>query len=300
MNVLKKQKPKLEFRNYIMPVKTPIMALLGDRWTMTYRDGQDHLHYHNYFEIGFCCFGQGIMTIGEDRMEFNGGEFTVIPPDFAHSTNSISDTVSSWEYLIVDMEKIIQEKYGKDTMFAGQVLQKVNARAFMGKDEAEYAVISARIQEILGIFRKSDELYYEEARSLFDALVVSLVRANRQEDEIYCKTEKKTTFDIAQSLDYINKHYMDELRISTLAEQNHFSETHFRRVFHTYMGMGPLEYINKVRVHAACEYLRTTDKSVVDIANLCGFSTVSTFNRNFSHITGKSPCRWRKEISDHR
>ena len=60
------------------------------------------------------------------------------------------------------------------------------------------------------------------------------------------------------------------------------------------MQMGPLEYINKVRIQAACEILKKTDESISDIAYKCGFTTNSTFNRNFRQFTGMSPVEWRK------
>lgn len=59
--------------------------------------------------------------------------------------------------------------------------------------------------------------------------------------------------------------------------------------------MGPLEYINTVRVQAACEHLKKTDESVADIAHKCGFTTNSTFNRNFRQIMGTTPMEWRKK-----
>lgn len=44
----------------------------------------------------------------------------------------------------------------------------------------------------------------------------------------------------------------------------------------------------------ACDYLKTTDMQVADIAYKCGFPTLSTFNRNFKKIQGSSPNEWRK------
>ena len=58
--------------------------------------------------------------------------------------------------------------------------------------------------------------------------------------------------------------------------------------------MSPLEYINLVRVQSACNYLKNTDEAMSDIAAKCGFTTPSTFNRNFKQITGISPSEWRK------
>ena len=73
----------------------------------------------------------------------------------------------------------------------------------------------------------------------------------------------------------------------------HISETHLRRIFQESMRMTPVEYINWIRIRAACKELRKTNASVYDIALRCGFTTISTFNRNFRKILGVSPQQWR-------
>mgnify|MGYP004578781891 CR=1 FL=1 len=104
----------------------------------------------------------------------------------------------------------------------------------------------------------------------------------------------KITNMISRSIDYISQCYMEDIRIGDLAKACHISETHFRRVFTSYMHMSPLEYINKVRIQTACEILKKTDESIADIAYKCGFTTNSTFNRNFRQLMGMSPAEWRK------
>ena len=49
------------------------------------------------------------MILGEDKVFFNGGEFTVIPPNYAHTTNSDVGTVSKWEYLFIDVEGFMKK-----------------------------------------------------------------------------------------------------------------------------------------------------------------------------------------------
>ena len=95
-------------------------------------------------------------------------------------------------------------------------------------------------------------------------------------------------------MDYISDHYMEPIREEQLAKYSHLSETHFRRVFTEYMHMGPLEYINTVRIRTACEHLKKTEEPVADIAHKCGFTTNSTFNRNFKQMMGVTPVEWRK------
>ena len=60
------------------------------------------------------------------------------------------------------------------------------------------------------------------------------------------------------------------------------------------MHMTPVEYLNRVRVKMACDSLKTTNDPVGVIAGRVGFSTLSTFNRNFKQIMGKTPQEWRK------
>ena len=87
--------------------------------------------------------------------------------------------------------------------------------------------------------------------------------------------------------------YKEILRIEELAEVCHISETHLRRIFQESMRMTPVEYINWVRIRAACKELRKTNISVNEIAMRSGFTTISTFNRNFRRILGVSPQQWR-------
>ena len=106
--------------------------------------------------------------------------------------------------------------------------------------------------------------------------------------------ENQITIPISRALDYISFHYNEPLEIGQLADWCHISETHFRRVFSSYMQMSPLEYINLVRIQNACDYLKKTDESISDISYKCGFSIVSTFYRNFKQIMGVTPYEWRK------
>ena len=98
----------MEFRYYQMPAGSPILALLGQKWIQHYGENIDYLHFHNYLEIGFCYEGQGRMLLGEEEVRFSGREFSVIPPNYPHTTDSDLGTVSRWEYLFVDVEGFLR------------------------------------------------------------------------------------------------------------------------------------------------------------------------------------------------
>lgn len=77
-----KKKPKIELRYYYMPAGSPILPLLGERWVQNYGTGIEDLHFHNFMEIGFCYYGEGILTLGEEKRKFTGRQFTAILKGF--------------------------------------------------------------------------------------------------------------------------------------------------------------------------------------------------------------------------
>ncbi len=290
----RKRKNKIEFRYYTMPKDSHMLVLLGEKWKMKYGDDREILHFHNYMEIGICHMGTGTMYFEDVNIPYKGGEFTVIPKNYPHSTKSTEGTINYWEYLFVDVESAVRDMCGGNNSKADRLIQKLNAGAII-KEAEENPKVADRIREILDCMRDADEFYKEEANALLYALIVEIARMIDLDDERVLGAEAKMSQAVARIVEYIGDNYMKPIKIDKLAEDNHFSATHFRRVFTSQINMTPLEYINLVRVQNACEYLRNTDKSIGEIAQLCGFGAISTFNRNFSRMKGMSPGQWRKQ-----
>lgn len=285
----------MEYRYYRMPEGRKVFALLGEKWVQHYGRDIDYLHFHNYMEIGYCYEGTGTLTLGKKNYRFNGGEFTVIPQNYPHTTNSEDDTVSRWEYLFVDAEGILQEICGHNPIRQERMSRRLNSRALFLK-EKDYPSLGGEVRRILDIMRNTEEFYQEEAAGLLTALLAGIARNNQEtsEKEESGLEESKFSVMIAQTLQYISTHYAEPIKVKELASMCHISETHFRRIFSSYMNMSPLEYINQVRIRMACEHLKRTDEPIAEIAVKCGFSTNSTFNRNFKQLLGVTPMEWRK------
>ena len=101
---------------------------------------------------------------------------------------------------------------------------------------------------------------------------------------------------ISPALDYIEENYMQQFTIEYLAELCHWSPTHFRRVFHDIMGTSPLDYVNNTRILKSCILLRSTEHSILDISEMVGFHSVSSFNRYFIKLMQMSPREYRKQM----
>lgn len=278
----RKKKPRMEYRYYEVPEKCPVLVLQGEKWLQNYGYQIDYLHFHNLMEIGFCYYGEGTIVLEDEELPYHGGMFTVVPKNFPHTTNSKENSVCSWAWVFVDVEGFITELYKGNMRMAQKLIARINQKAHFVKNE-ERPEVAEMIKLIIKCMGEKREFYLEEVKGLTRALLMQIARWNERDEE----QEKNSIVDdasialILPALDYIGENYKEILRIEELAEVCHISETHLRRIFQESMRMTPVEYINWVRIRAACKELRKTNISVNEIAMRSGFTTISTFNRNF-------------------
>jgi AraC-like DNA-binding protein len=71
------------------------------------------------------------------------------------------------------------------------------------------------------------------------------------------------------------------------------SKYYFTRFFREQTGQTFHSYLSRVRITMAEEYLTGSDMPVTEIAYLCGFASLKTFNRLFKALTGVCPSAYR-------
>ena len=290
-----RKKDKVELRYYDIPQKEGVLALTGDEWIREYGEGIDNLHFHNLLEIGICRFGTGDLVLDQRAERFGPDMISVIPRNFPHTTNSDPGTYGSWEYLFLDPGTLLREHFGENEILQRRFLNLLGRDAFFGP-VSQYRSLSSIVELILDEMRTKGAFYIEKVRGLLLSLLFEIARIAKKEDEDEPDVQLRTGVGpIQNALKYVEEHYADPIRIEELAKECHISETHFRRLFSEYIDMTPVEYVNLVRVLRSCEALRSSNASMSTVAQNCGFSTVSTFDRNFKQVLGVTPYQWKKD-----
>ncbi len=100
---------------------------------------------------------------------------------------------------------------------------------------------------------------------------------------------------IEEILSYINEHLDEPLALDALARRASLSPFYFSRVFKRETGYTLREYLINTRINAARFYLRTTQRSLKEIARCCGYGSDSTFCTMFKRITGMTPLQYRSQ-----
>ena len=101
---------------------------------------------------------------------------------------------------------------------------------------------------------------------------------------------------LQEAVSYIETHYAEDMTLEKMASQIHLSRGQFCRQFQTWTGMTPFCYLNRCRVLNSSQLLAHSSKKISEIASLCGFNSISYFNRTFLKMIGMTPSAYRKEI----
>lgn len=108
------------------------------------------------------------------------------------------------------------------------------------------------------------------------------------------KKVRESDSRIQNALSYIRENYSRPIHVNELADAAHLSRCHFSVAFKTHTGSSPYRYILRFRLAAAKQLLCSTEKTVDEIAEQCGFADPTTFIRAFRRETGRSPTAFRR------
>ena len=98
-------------------------------------------------------------------------------------------------------------------------------------------------------------------------------------------------------LDRIESDYAGKITIPSLAAELCLTPDHFTRIFREGVGVPPVEYINRVRLHNALALLAETTLPVSEVAQRSGFFSMQYFYRIFRETLGNSPLSFRNMLS---
>jgi len=101
---------------------------------------------------------------------------------------------------------------------------------------------------------------------------------------------------VAESIIYMSEHLDEPLRVSALAALANLSPAHFAVRFKEQTGCAPRDYLHLLRIHRACQLLRSSALNVKEIAARVGYQDQFHFSRQFKAFQGVSPSEYRKAL----
>lgn len=285
--------PNHAVRNYDLSRMTALVGLLDNPMYPPYVE--DTPHIHNCMEIGLCLSGKGVITVGGRRWQFAAGTVAVAPKDVLHDQQNTGDPMTHWRYVLVNTEVLLMETPPHRREEVAGIINRIPVGVFLGPEP-----VAANIRGVI------DSMYraWQERKSLesmeMDAmtrLLLSRLSWMPNETLIALPEGVSARRAVEPALRYVSENYMLDMRISDMAAACAMSESYFRKLFGRVTGMSPVEYLNRYRVNRSIYYLYATDETVLSVAGLSGFASITSYNRNFLKYVGVSPTQWRRNAA---
>ncbi len=156
-----------------------------------------------------------------------------------------------------------------------------------------------------GVFKLGENIQYEKRfnellelkhSNRFSSLSVKLYELLTILNDIFYASKKnvlKNKEKIDTALAVINEN--PALTVPEIANTLGICEEYFCRIFKSYMGYRPLEYINIIKLQKAKILLSDMSLSISEVAHASGFNDHSYFGKLFKSTFGLTPSDYRRE-----
>ena len=98
-------------------------------------------------------------------------------------------------------------------------------------------------------------------------------------------------------IDYLNRHYNEEMTLDLLAERFHFSKYYLSHLFKEYVGISPGDYLIVRRLYVANNLIRG-GVSVKEASLTVGFNNYSNFFRLYKKYFKITPQQFKEQLKN--
>jgi AraC-like DNA-binding protein len=165
----------------------------------------------------------------------------------------------------------------------------LQGRAMLFKSAALHVYLKQMYSQMHLIWTKKEPFY----KPLCESMLLDIAVRLHREQSARGRSGKQARL-VQQVRDYIMKYYCSPLTIEELARVATRSESYLITSFKKFYGMAPIEYMHRMRIAKAEEWLLTTDTTMETISQELGYCDGAHFNRMFKKWVGMPPSLYRK------
>lgn len=227
-------------------------------------------HYHRNIELIYVIEGSFRIIVNGELYQSRYGDVFFIPPHYTHSIekgNSLSVTLIVPSAQLQAYYETLKDRslpiHMTDYNFNRITIQPL-LRKLVTSPKGNSLLCTGYAQLILG-------LLYEHYPSL-------------------PLTDMSNSL-IVQVIHYMELNAHQDLTLKSVSDHFGYSSFHFSKLFHKYMNCAFRTYLNNIRIRKIANELNERS-NVANLAYNNGFTSISTFYRQFHEIFGMPPCQY--------
>jgi len=138
--------------------------------------------------------------------------------------------------------------------------------------------------------------FYSAALELVRARIDANARISRL-PSLRSATRDELARRLGIATSYLHANSDRGVTVAEAARAACLSPFHFHRLFTRFHGVTPHRYLNRLRLDRARALLRSSDRSVIDVAAECGFESLGSFSTLYKRTFGIAPGAAKKQES---
>lgn len=262
-------------RDFLMNLQLNIIV---SAYTHCKDNWSDFDYTPDYNKFYFICEGEGLIKIGDREYHPKKGQMVLMPAGILQSYSVVNSNTFKkyWCHFTA--------KIGDINLF-----DFIDVPNIINVDDNEKLM---ELFEELIAAQENQKLYSLLKEKAILTEIISYYLEKAQADNF--KLSKFSSVEKINSvLKYIQEHISENITVEILANHVHFHPNYFTNVFKKYMGMPPIQYINKIKYEKAKYLLKTTGLHINEIASRTGFCDIYYFSKSFKNYSGYSPSDFR-------
>ncbi len=241
-------------------------SMYGEEFELSRGNGIDYpLHLHRSFEYFLQIKGKSQITVDGKTYMLSGGDAVLIFPFQVHSYQIIE--LGEYEIGFFAPELVAEFRKKADRLIPCDNLFFFNA--YCNTEPENIFLKKAHCYRICGEFDRG-RAYAPKNDNLSDDIIKSLLL-------------------------FVESNFRNECSLKSAASAIGYDYAYVSKYFKRKTGIPFKKYVNIMRINQSRQLLRGTSKSVLEIAEECGFSCPRTFGREFIGIVGTTPSEYRKK-----
>lgn len=278
-----------------MPVYTPrdrVDDILFDMTHHILRSNVDE-HGHSCIEIVLVVSGTAVQLLESERSNVYPGCVTIVHPGCTHAFQNPRQlevyNISCTPNLFRAMGMGLSFLHNREVLFSSERSSfQLQLSGLLFHDVSSLLVRMFRIYEEESFLNRHVQL-----RSLFSMLLILIAQA-------WVPKRMQTDQRLAETVEFMEAHYNEKLRLESLARRAGMSENQFLRRFRRAFDTSPLQYLLDLRMKHACALLEESDLSIDQIASSTGFYDSNYFLKLYKRKFGLPAGRARRETAKKR
>lgn len=256
-----------------------------------YPDSKVILKTSEKWEIFWIVSGSANKIIGSEEILLNEGDIIMVSPGIPQCW--LPDKEKTYAHRAVDLFSLsFDEEWLKECQSVFCDLDKIifNIR----NNNKAYRITGTKWLNVSKLLR--EVLSAESYNKVLIIIRLLHLISNNDDLKVIAEREERET-DVERKFKinlYITSNLKNKISLEEISEYMGMSKASFCIFFKKLYGTNFTDYVNRLRIELADNYLSTTNLSIAEVSSRCGFKTAQYFNRIYKGIKGSQPHEIRK------